>query len=641
MNGAASGGGPPGTTPASGPAGAARRARAADLARWTSGWRERRGGQAIRLAAAGSRRLAGLAGAAYGRWRNSLQVRVVTTTLILSAAVVTILGFLLMQQISAGILQTKVNQATALVRDGQQTAEQQAAAGSGDPRALMLSVVQQLSPKNSAGTAADYDVGIIPTPGSQVNPDSGGWTVGLQRPGDAQLNVPARLVQQVTALQRTGGEANLRTLVETSARLGPGHPLGLLFGVPVNNSYQLYYFFPLTQEEQSLNLVQRTLLAASIALVFLLVGIAALVTRWVVVPVRGAATAARRLATGNLDERVPVRGSDEVAVLASAFNEMAASLQDKVTELEELSQVQRQFVSDVSHELRTPLTTIRLAAEVLHASRGQLDDAAAHSAELLQSQLGRFEALLTDLLEISRFDANVAVLDAEPVDICDLVRHSADVAQQLAERRGAKIEFRLPAEPCVADADRRRVERILRNLLVNAVEHGDGKDVMVTVAADSAAVAVAVRDYGVGLAPGEEHQVFERFWRADPSRARTIGGTGLGLAIALEDARLHGGWLEAWGRPKCGSVFRLTLPRVVGAELAGSPLPLVPDDLPPASPVFGEPGAAALPDGVGGPDGVAGPDGVGGPDGRGADDLAAPGAEAMPAVAGRLRHRHD
>jgi two-component system, OmpR family, sensor histidine kinase MtrB len=322
--------------------------------------------------------------------------------------------------------------------------------------------------------------------------------------------------------------------------------------------------------------------------VFLFAAIAALVTRWVVTPVRRAARGAQRLSTGNLDERMPVRGVDELAALATSFNEMAASLQDKMTALQDLSQVQRQFVSDVSHELRTPLTTIKMAAELLFENRDQLDGPASRSAEVLQSQLERFESLLTDLLEMSKYDANVEVLDPEPVDICDLVRHSADVAQQLAERRGAKIEFRLPAEPCVADVDRCRVERILRNLLVNAVEHGEGRDAVVTVAEDSAAVAVAVRDYGIGLSPGEDRLVFDRFWRADPARARTTGGTGLGLAIALEDARIHGGWLEAWGEVGRGSVFRLTLPRLAGVELAGSPLPLGPDeaelaDRPPAA----------------------------------------------------------
>lgn len=358
---------------------------------------------------------------------------------------------------------------------------------------------------------------------------------------------------------------------------GSAKTSGLLYAAPFGSDYELYYFFPLSQLQNELSLVQRTLSLVGLALVFLLAGIAWLVTRWVVVPVARAAQGAQLLATGKLDERLAVRGDDEVAALATSFNEMAASLQEKMRELEELSQVQRQFVSDVSHELRTPLTTIRMAADLLFESRNQLESSAARSAELLQSQLGRFESMLGDLLEISRHDANAATLEAEPVDICDVVRQSADVAQHLAERRGSRIEFRLPAGPCLAEMDRRRVERILRNLLCNAVEHGEGRDVVVTSAADRDAVAVAVRDFGVGLAPGEEHLVFDRFWRADPARARHTGGTGLGLAIALEDARLHGGWLEAWGESGRGSVFRLTLPREAGARLLGSPLPLAPD----------------------------------------------------------------
>jgi two-component system sensor histidine kinase MtrB len=298
----------------------------------------------------------------------------------------------------------------------------------------------------------------------------------------------------------------------------------------------------------------------------------------VVLPVRHAAAAAQRVSAGHLGERMQVHGVDDLAALATSFNDMAASLQGKLRELEDLSNVQRQFVSDVSHELRTPLSTIKMAADLLFEARAELDAAAGRSVELLQSQLDRFESLLVDLLEISRFDAGAATLDADLVDVCDLVRRSADDAQQLAERRGSRIEFRLPATGCFAEADRRRVERILRNILVNAVEHGEGKEVVVTTAMDSDAVAVSVRDYGVGLRPGEEQKVFDRFWRADPARARTTGGSGLGLAISLEDARLHGGWLQAWGERGKGSVFRLTLPRVAGQELAGSPLPLGPDE---------------------------------------------------------------
>ena len=134
--------------------------------------------------------------------------------------------------------------------------------------------------------------------------------------------------------------------------------------------------------------------------------------------------------------------------------------------------------------------------------------------------------------------------------------------------------------PAVAEVDTRRIDRILRNLVVNAIEHGEGKDVVVTVAGDEDAVAVSVRDYGVGLRPGESSLVFNRFWRADPARARTSGGTGLGLSISMEDTHLHGGWLQAWGRPGEGSQFRLTLPRRVGGSLRQSPLPLVPEDAP-------------------------------------------------------------
>jgi two-component system sensor histidine kinase MtrB len=526
------------------------------------------------------RRLAVVHGVLRARWLRSLQLRVITTTLIISAIVVVVVGFFLMQQITSDQLQVKQQQAGNVVDDGQLLAETQTGINSppgarddGAPTlTFMGNLVHMLQPPANAENAYGVAV-VLPTKYSGPPVYRPGETAGLVY-GD----VPDRLKAKVAELQKKGVSSASFTYTSMSYPSETSPPVpGLVYGAPAGY-YQLYYFFPLTQVQQSLVQIQRTLLLAGIALVFLFAGIAALVTRWVVTPVRYAALGAQRLSAGNLDERMPVRGVDELAALAMSFNDMATSLQEKMTALQDLSQVQRQFVSDVSHELRTPLTTIKIAADVIHASRDQLDGPAARSSELLLSQLERFESLLSDLLEVSRYDANVAVLDPEPVDVCDLVRQSADVAQQLAERRGAKIEFRLPAEPCVAEVDRVRVERILRNLLVNAVEHGEGKDALVTVAGDSAAVAVAVRDYGIGLSVGEERRVFERFWRADPARARTTGGTGLGLAIALEDARIHGGWLEAWGEAGRGSVFRLTLPRTPGMDLAGSPLPLGPDE---------------------------------------------------------------
>jgi two-component system sensor histidine kinase MtrB len=508
------------------------------------------------------------------RWRSSLQLRVVSTTLVVSALVVSLLGFFLMQQIASNLLASAKAQALTQGRDGRVFAQSDPAArrlpGPGSQDA-MAKILERLLP-TAQSSGADYGVAITVRPRIA---QTAYWAA-------VQSKLDYRSLQQLETSTVPGAIrvgplrfARLPFPQATSPKTS-----GLLYSAPfgIGSAYRLHYFFPLTQLQDELYLIQRTLVLVGLALVFLLAGIAWLVTRWVVMPVARAARGAQLLSTGRLDERLAVHGQDEIAALATSFNEMAASLQDKMRELEELSQVQRQFVSDVSHELRTPLTTIRMAADLLYEAREQLESSASRSAELLQSQLERFESLLADLLEISRYDANAATLEAELVDVCDVVRQSADVAQQLAERRSCRIEFQLPAEPCLVEMDRRRVERILRNLLCNAVEHGEGRDVVVAAAADRDAVAVAVRDFGVGLASGEEHLVFDRFWRADPARARTTGGTGLGLAIALEDARLHGGWLEAWGKPGRGSVFRLTLPRTAAAELAGSPLPLVPDE---------------------------------------------------------------
>jgi two-component system sensor histidine kinase MtrB len=519
------------------------------------------------------------------RWHRSLQLRVVSTTLLLSVLVIAVLGFFLIQSVAAGLLTNAENAADSQVRNGRTAA-------------LGLSNVNVLDPGGPGDTA---DIVSVATTTArtlqQPSGSTGSYLVFIRLTdiipavvhwvGQSNVNItatiPPTLVDKVDGKQSPEMYDNNTTvaplyepttLVYSSGTSVPA----LAVGVPLGRYYQLYYVFPFSQQQATLLLVQRILVGVGLALVALLAAIASLVTRWVVLPVRHAAQAAQRVSDGHLGERMQVRGVDDLAALATSFNGMARSLQRQLRELEDLSSVQRQFVSDVSHELRTPLATIKMAADVLFEARAELDAAAGRSVELLQSQLDRFESLLVDLLEISRFDANAATLEADLVDVCDLVRRSADDAQQLAERRGGRIEFRLPATGCFAEVDRRRVERILRNILVNAVEHGEGKDVVVTTAMDSDAVAVSVRDYGVGLRPGEDQKVFDRFWRADPARARTIGGSGLGLAISLEDARLHGGWLQAWGERGKGSVFRLTLPRVAGAELVGSPLPLGPDE---------------------------------------------------------------
>ena len=318
-------------------------------------------------------------------------------------------------------------------------------------------------------------------------------------------------------------------------------------------------------------------------LLALVAGLTYLLTRQVVAPVRMARQVAERLAAGRLQERLRVTGEDDLARLATSFNQMASNLQRQIRQLEELSRVQRRFVSDVSHELRTPLTTVRMAGDVLHDASGSFDPVTRRASELLQAELDRFENLLVDLLEISRFDAGAARLDVEDVNLGDVVRRVVESTRVLADQRGVTVEVVDAPEPCTTQADVRRVERVVRNLVHNAIDHadpgnGDEPRVVVRLGVDDNAAAVAVRDYGVGLQPGESAMVFNRFWRADPARARTSGGTGLGLSISLEDTHLHGGWLQAWGRPGEGAQFRLTLPRRAGAALRRSPLPLEPFD---------------------------------------------------------------
>ena len=518
------------------------------------------------------------------RWHRSLQLRVVSTTLVLSALVIAVLGFFLVQSIATGLLTNAESSARIQVQNGAAFALDQSnlhvldAQNSSDSLITAVAITRAL--QQASGSTGSYLVFIKLTNGGPVGVQ---W-VG-QRAVNISATIPPDLINDVGNEQRlhrygndyTATPWSKPTTLAYAPGLGSSGP-ALAVGEPLGPYYQLYYVFPFTLQQSTLVLVQRILVGVGLALVVLLAAIASLVTRWVVLPVRHAARAAQRVSAGHLEERMQVLGVDDLAALATSFNDMAASLQAKLRELEDLSSLQRQFVSDVSHELRTPLSTIKMAADLLFESRQELDAAGGRSVELLQSQLERFEALLVDLLEISRYDAGAATLDADLTDVCDMVRRSADDAQQLAEHKGSRIEFRLPAAGCFAEVDRRRVERILRNILVNAVEHGEGKDVVVTAAMDSAAVAVSVRDNGVGLRPGEQQRVFERFWRADPARARSTGGTGLGLAISLEDARLHGGWLQAWGEPGKGSVFRLTLPRVAGQELVGSPLPLGPDE---------------------------------------------------------------
>lgn len=498
-------------------------------------------------------------------WRRSLQLRVVTSTLILSTLVVLVLGLVLVSQITARLLDDKVNAATEEVERARATVQRELA-GADESNSLT-------SRLNSASAA-------LTNPGMDLAGSSSGGAgafepVLIVRGDGPRGAVTSGPVAEIPGSLRPFVQAGQLTYEYTSVA---GVPT-LVVGTPAPSDVaglELYLVFPLNSEERNINLIQGTLAVGAAVLLLLLAGIAALVTRQVVLPVRAAVDVAERFAEGHLDERMRVRGEDDVARLGLAFNDMAESLAEQIGQLEEFGALQRRFTSDVSHELRTPLTTVRMAADVLHAGSEDMNPALRRSAELLVAELDRFESLLADLLEISRHDAGMAELAAEPLDIRACVRGAIETVRHLAVQTGTELVLDLPDVPVVAEVDARRVERVLRNLLANALDHGEGKPVLVQMRTSEDAVAVLVRDSGFGLRPGEVELVFNRFWRADPSRVRRSGGSGLGLAISLEDARLHGGWLDAWGQPGAGACFRLTLPLRRGVELTASPLPLVP-----------------------------------------------------------------
>jgi two-component system sensor histidine kinase MtrB len=374
--------------------------------------------------------------------------------------------------------------------------------------------------------------------------------------------------------QNTGRLSLQPVELDDDGRRVPGLAVGSTLQIPSAGQYELYLVYDLSDAQQTLDFVSQTLSIGGVALMVLIALVTSLVVRLVVVPIRGAAETSRKIAAGRLDERIPVRGQDDLATLARSFNGMAEAVSRQITQLAELSRVQQRFVSDVSHELRTPLTTIRLAGDMLYDSRHAFEPSVGRSAELLHTQVERFEMLLADLLEISRYDAQAVQLDTAPVVPASLAADIVDEFRPLAERAGVELQLATPGGHTTMRLDAKRVRRILRNLVGNAIEHGDAKPVQVVVDSDARTVAIAVRDQGVGMPPEDAARVFDRFWRADPSRKRTIGGTGLGLAISLGDAKLHGGRIDVWSRPGEGSTFVLTLPRNEQGTTATSAIPL-------------------------------------------------------------------
>jgi two-component system, OmpR family, sensor histidine kinase MtrB len=351
-------------------------------------------------------------------WRRSLQLRVVAITLIASSLLVAGFGWFVAYRSTDILLSRAQDEVLAQGRSKALFAK--------DQLSVHRSAVDPTLP-----TTITETINLLADGGSTVS--SGSFVAiqaelfpNLREVTSADISTADLITpEMVDEVARNTKEAQqIRT-----AEVGGMPTKYLVYGFPVPTNFghlELYYLVPLTTEDRAANQIRTTVLATGLTLVMLLGLLAALVTRMVVTPVRVAARTAQRLSAGLLDQRMKVNGEDDLALLAASFNQMAANLQRQIVRLEEMSRLQRRFTSDVSHELRTPLTTVRMAADLLFAGRDEFDPAVARSAELLQAELDRFESLLTDLLEISRFDAGFAALDAEHTDLVPIVERVAD-----------------------------------------------------------------------------------------------------------------------------------------------------------------------------------------------------------------------
>lgn len=512
------------------------------------------------------------------RYSNSLAFRVLGTTLLLSTLLVSALGSVLNQLLSDGIKESKIESALNESQYKLFQTENRFVLSETSSVSVFRNIVNQTITEFADARGNERNPEVIML---QANSPQAKYLI-YERSTNQVIkdSIPTELRSRVLAskeLQYSYGEILYPTTFLTAVpieRRVPALIIGGQFTAKNFGQFEVYFLFSTAPEDSTIALISRTLLIGAIALVLVLLFVVFAVSRQVVTPIRRAAEIAEKLSAGDFAERMNVEGADEIARLAQSFNEMASALQNQITRLENLSRVQQRFVSDVSHELRTPLTTLKMASDLIYRQRQNFDPTISRSAELLSAQLERFENLLTELLEVSRFDAGVVNLEPEVTDIVALVEKGVEALSPIAQEHGSSFRYKHPQVPVVTVVDPRRMDRILRNLLNNAIAYGEGNPIDVEVRMGEHSIAVAVRDFGIGLRKGEEKRVFDRFWRADPSRERTRGGTGLGLSIAQEDAQLHGGVIEATGAYGRGSLFVLTIPRDRSEELTERLFPL-------------------------------------------------------------------
>ena len=365
--------------------------------------------------------------------------------------------------------------------------------------------------------------------------------------------------------QRVGRQGEL-AYVYIRSPAGPGRML--VVGAPIRSTRTTPASSRRTSstlnfQEETLAKLSNFLLIVGAGLLAAVVILAAISIGRVLKPIQRARDVAEEIAAGNLAADPQATSQDDFGKLAESFNRMTDNLAQKIGELEHVGSLQARFVSDVSHELRTPLATVRMAADYIHAARTGLTPDAQRAAVLLERELERFENLLEDLLEISRFDAGVINLEPVEVDLAGLLDEVVDALDPIAHGRKVDVSLEIDRSqglPLVA-ADPRRLDRVFSNLVKNAIEHRRG-GVRIWVGRRARDVVVTVADEGEGIPAEDLPHIFERFYRADVHRARTLGGTGLGLAIALENVNLHRGSIDVQSEVGEGSTFTVTLPAI-------------------------------------------------------------------------------
>ena len=504
-------------------------------------------------------------------FKRSLFLKVFALSAFISIVIIYLVGSTLFNRIRDGIFEEKVSSSISQGRAVIQFAEYRFYIASLDSKAKFSDIAQEIvSSTNVSAEESGREVILFNLDGKKID----GIPSRLSSNFLEFSSVPQVLRDEVRS---SNGLVWARGDLEyVNGRSVPGIFIGRVIDIPDHGRYEVYVGYDFAAQQSSIDLTGRALWGTGLLLITLILLMVSIVLRLVIKPVQIAAEVAESLTSGDLERRMRVTGEDEIARLGMAFNQMAETVSNQINRLENLSRVQQRFVSDVSHELRTPLTTIRMASDVIYAERDNFDPVISRSAELLVSQIERFELLLQDLLEVSRFDAQVAALTATRIDICALLNQTVSDVQYLAREKNVTVKFDFESDEVFMTGDVRRLGRIFRNLLSNAIEHSEGKPIDVKMRESADAVAISVRDYGIGIDRQYWSRVFDRFWRADPSRARIRGGTGLGLSIAREDAQLHGGEIRVWGEKGLGANFVVTLPKFPGNQIAHFPISELP-----------------------------------------------------------------